>query len=380
VKSDCFSNMEQDINERGRFETSSNLLPEISNGKLENPEHQCWEWLFGTFYNKQPDFDDETLASLLSGCMGLIDVAESVGSADHVRKIVDLALLQQDESLWFSISMNPGAWAELACRTHSQAIFKESICHLVGKWLMISEEEKVDLGDDVRTLCDLKFDELNIAKEAIEMRILGHYPSFLYRDAADKPGRPQYANDIYMWMALDFFRQWFAQNISNGNNRKCQDGGHGFYKVISLGGPAYLNHEDFRNFHQYFPMSSKACAVLERDMGVLKEDVKPFVQDLMKSQVHLDVSQNPQVKWLTCTVVIKEDCPWVRKERAEREEAAVYQQNRDDEMFYEEEDASLPMWNRERTASQADKDEGDLCRAELNGADAGTPGVSNADE
>lgn len=369
--------MEQDVNERGRFETSPCLLLDISNGKLENPENQCWEWLFGTFYNRQPDFDDETLASLLSGCMGLIDVAESVEAADHVHKLVDLSLLQQDESLWSSISMNPSAWAELACRTHSQAIFKESICHIVGRWLTLRDEEKADLSEDIRALCELKFNELDIAKEAIEMRILGHYPSFLYRNAADKPGRPQYANDIYMWMALDFFRQWFAQNISNGNNRKCQDGGYGFYKVISFGGPAYLNHEDFRNFHQYFPMSSKACAVLERDMGVMKEDIKPFVQDLMKSQVHLDLSRHPQIKWLTCTVVNKEDCPWVGKERAEREAAAANQKDLDEQMFYEH---NLGVRNRERTSSQAGEDEeGRPVEEDPDGMDARTPYISEAD-
>lgn len=306
-----------------------------------DPEHRCWEWLFGTFYNKQPDFDDETLATLLSGCMGLIDVAESVGSADHVRKIVDLALLQQDEGLWSSISINPGAWAELACRCHSQAIFKESVCHIVGKWLMISEEDKADLSEDIRVLCAKKFKELDIAKEAIEMRILGHYPNFLYRDAGDKPGRPSYASDIYMWMALDFFRQWFAQNISNGNNRKAADGGYDFYKKLSLGGTAYLDHIDFRNFHQYFPMSSKACGVLERDMGVLKEDVKPFVQDLMKSQTHLDSARASQVEWLTCAVVTNGDCPWVQRDRAEREEAAALQKDRNEQMFIEEE--TLPI-------------------------------------
>ena len=268
--------------------------------------------------------------------MGLIDVAESVGSADHVRKIVDLALLQQDEGLWSSIATNPIAWAELACRCHSQAIFKESICHIVGKWLMLSDEEKADLSEDIRTLCIAKFKELDLAKEAIEMRILGHYPHFLYRSVEEKPGRPSYSSDIYMWMALDFFRQWFAQNISHGNNRKAADGGFEFYRKLSKGGPAYLDHMDFRNFHQYFPMGRKACAVLERDMSVLKEDVKPFVRDIMRSQVHLDVARNDQIKWLTCTLVYKEDCPWVQKERAEREKNAALLKDNDERMFFDD--------------------------------------------
>ena len=241
--------------------------------------------------------------------MGLVDVAESVGSVDRVREIVDLALLRQDTILWQSIASNPTAWTELGRRVHSPTIFKEGVVHLVGTWPRLTDEVREDMNEDVRALVQSKFEELETSKEAIEMRILGHYPDFLARKAADKPGRPSYANDIYMWMAICFFRHWFAQAISEDRTRRAPDGGYAFYNALSHGGQAYLSHRDFSNFHQYFPMSSKACNVLEANMGVLKEDVKKFVSSICVSRVHVK-AEDIGMDWLTCAVVKKEDLPW----------------------------------------------------------------------
>ena len=56
-------------------------------------------------------------------------------------------------------------------------------------------------------------------------------------------------------------------------------------------------------------MSIKACHVLEANMGVLKEDVKQFVGDLMTERTHLK-RDNHEINWLTCTKVEREDLPW----------------------------------------------------------------------
>lgn len=241
--------------------------------------------------------------------MGLVDVAESVHAVDNVRPTVDLSLLRHNNVLWTSVAANPVAWAELGRRVHSPTIFREGIVHMVGKWNNISDAERVELHPDIRSLCQRKFDEMNIAKEAIEMRILGHYPDFLCRNAVDRPGRPTYSNDIYMWMAICFFRHWFAQAISDGRNRLGPDAGYEFYHQIGAAGQAYLDHESFKNFHQYFPMSSKACNVLEANMNVMKEDVKKFVKDILINRSTVDPNTYP-LKWLTCALVTKEDLPW----------------------------------------------------------------------
>lgn len=248
--------------------------------------------------------------------MGLVDVAESVHAVDNVRPTVDLSLLRHNNVLWTSVAANPIAWAELGRRVHSPTIFREGIVHIIGKWNNISDAERVELHPDIRTLCQRKYDEINLAKEAIEMRILGHYPDFLCRNAIDRPGRPTYSNDIYMWMAICFFRHWFAQAISDGRNRLGPDAGYEFYHQIGAAGQAYLNHESFKNFHQYFPMSAKACNVLEANMNVMKEDVKKFVQEILVNRTTVDPRTFP-LKWLTCAQINKQDLPWHVEEEDE---------------------------------------------------------------
>ena len=304
------TNLLQPLDKWGRpISSHRNIFTDIDNGKIADDQNQYWDWLFGLFYHKNPEFDDSNLATTLSGCMGLVDVAESIHAVDNVRPIVDLALLRQNQVLWSSIASNPVAWAELGRRVHSPTIFREGVIHIVGKWHNISEKDKRDLHPTIHALCERKYDDIELAKEAIEMRILGHYPDFLCRNAVDRPGRPSYSNDIYMWMAICFFRQWFAQAISDGRNRTSADGGFEFYNQIGQGGQAYLGHESFKNFHQYFPMSSKACNVLEANMNVLKEDVKKFVGDLLCNRTNVS-RPSFELQWLTCAVIGKEDEPW----------------------------------------------------------------------
>ena len=83
----------------------------------------------------------------------------------------------------------------------------------------MSEEDKDDLHFKAPAICERKFKGLDTANELIEMRILGHNSTFLARSATNKPGRPTYANDIYMRMALGVFRQWSAKAISDGRKQ-----------------------------------------------------------------------------------------------------------------------------------------------------------------
>ena len=282
--------------------------------------------------------------------MGLVDVAESIHAVDNVREVVDLALLRQGSVLWNSVASNPTAWAELGRRVHSPTIFREGVIHMIGRWNNMSDASKEDLHSDIRRVCEQKHRELDVAKEAIEMRILGHYPAFLCRNAVDRPGRPTYANDIYMWMAICFFRQWFAQAISDGRNRVASDGGYGFYQDLGEGGQAYLGHEAFKNFHQYFPMSSKACNVLEANMSVMKEDIKPFVKDLLANRVNVDSSNYP-LQWLTCGLVIKEDYPW------HVEETGADGSNPSLDFLEPADKRSLPLYSNGRKRSHSDDED-----------------------
>ena len=134
-------------------------------------------------------------------------------------------------------------------------------------------------------------------------------------------------------MVICFYRQWFAQAISDGRNRVHRDGGYEFYHQIGQGGQAYLNHETFLNFHKYFPMSSKACNVLEANMGTLKEEVKHFVKDILVNNVNVDNVGYPPLRWLTCVKVAKEDFPWhvEEPETASNYPFAMMEQSPDDD-------------------------------------------------
>ena len=283
-----------------------------------------WGWLFALVYNRNVEFDDSNIATVLQDCIALADVADCVKAMDSVRVSIDLQLLRQGHMLWNSIASNPIAWADLAHRIRSTSIYKEAIIHAVGKWKSIGDSEKETLVAESRELCEHKVEQLEAAKQAIEMRILGHYPRMLTRVAADRPSRGSYAGDIYMWMAVCFYRQWFAQAVSDGRNRTAKDGGYEFYHQLGRAGQAYLNHETFQNFHMYFPMSGKACNVVEANMGQLKEEVKPFVRDLLAHNASIDMAQyQGKINWLTCVVVNWNDYPWRVEDAVKDENGSV---------------------------------------------------------
>lgn len=328
------------ISESGRVFNS--IAPRAARNTIGGEdEDKCWDWLFGAFYGVTPTFDGSSFAATLNGCFALLEVAESIGAVEQVREIVDLALMRQDEVLWRSIACNPTVWAELGRRVRSPTIFKEAVVHIVGQWKMLDDEVKESLPADIFELCRRKWNELELAKRAIEIRIAGHYPAFLCRNHADKPQRSAYASDIYMWMALAFFRQYISQSGNDGKNRLADDGGYSWYKQISVGGSEYLNRQDMSTFHQFFPMSGKACGVMEAHMNVLKEEAKPFVKDLMVVRTHVDpatMTERPGKPWLTCTVVEKEDLPWhvpddigedARLQSAELEDAGAFADDED---------------------------------------------------
>ena len=292
-------------------------MPDFDNGKTPDTTNRAWDWLFGVFYGVEPVFDDNSLPAVLSSVVALAECADVIGSIKSVRHVAEVALMRQDQVLWTSIAGNPQAWTELSCRIQSCSVWKEAAIHLVGQWGTTSDEQKSKVLPHIRAIIERKVDELSVRKEAVELRILGHYPEFMRRAATDKPGRPTYGNDIYMWMAVGFFRQWFAQSISDDRTRRAPDGGFNFYSALHEGGQAYLTHIDFVEFHKYFPMSLKACQLLEANMGVLKDDIKRFVDDLMHQESHLKRDEH-DISWLTCTKLEKEDYPWDRTDSPKR--------------------------------------------------------------
>ena len=298
----------------GRTPGNASLL-DIENGKVVSEIYKHYDNLFRAYYNKKPDLDDTNIATVLNDCVGLIDVAENLGSIQTISESVDIALLRQGQVLFRSIAANAIAWADLAFRVRSPTIFKEAMIHLIGQWNRLPQADRDTLNPEVLKICQRKHDELNLMKQAIEIRILGHYPGVVQRQALTNPGRMSYSNDIYMWMVLSLFRHWFSQSICEQRNFLCKDGGATLYRQIGEGGYTYLDRKTLEGFHTYFPMSGKGMSVLENHLSVYKQELKPFVSELLTHRSQLDITKEP-VPYLTCCVVEKSDYPW-NKERTE---------------------------------------------------------------
>jgi hypothetical protein len=298
--------------------SAPSALPDIDNGRVPSEVYTHYDNMFRAFYNEPLVLDNRNLATVLHDCMGLVDVAEKYGCVSAIRESVDIALLRQGQVLFKSISQNPAAWANFSCRVQSPTIFKECLIHLVGQWTMLSEDHKAELFGDITKVCERKHKEFQLLKEGIELRILGHYSVSVQKkdskDPNDNPGRMQYANDIYPWMALALFRHWFAQNIAQKNNFDAKDGGYSFYYMMSKGGQAYLDRNQCLKFHLYCPMSQKGRTVFENHLSAYKAEIQTFVEPLMLNRTQLELKETEPLKHLVSLEVGAADYPWNNKE------------------------------------------------------------------
>jgi len=290
-------------------------LFDVENGRVVKEIYKHYDNLFRAFYNEKPDLDDTNIATVLNDCVGLIDVAENIGSISIISESVDIALLRQGQVLFRSIAANAIAWSDLSFRVRSPSIFKEALIHLVG-----------------------------------------HYPGVVQRQALSNPGRMSYSNDIYMWMVLSLFRHWFSQSICEQRNFLCKDGGATLYRQIGEGGYAYLDRKILEGFHTYFPMSGKGMSVLENHLSVYKQELKPFVSELLTHRSQLDIIKEP-VPYLTCCVIEKSDYPWNKEqvERAAARDNVLNRKRQYEETGLDEEEDEEMLANMSKTAVYGEK-------------------------
>ncbi|KPI41421.1 uncharacterized protein AB675_8989 [Cyphellophora attinorum] len=319
---DSFGRLEQrELSENGKPKHSNFERTDLDGLLADEDSVRQWDLLFRAFYAIQIKFNDENMAVLLQDCSGLLDVAESIGSVERIRDIVDLSLMRQDKVLWRSIYANPAAWAGLGARIQSPSIFREAVVHLVGNWKHIDVYAKDNLDPDVRAIVEKKHDYSEQFKRVVELRIAGHYPRCTWRKPENNPGREEYAKEIYPWMASSFFRHWLMQQYFEGHSRHGPDGGYQFYHNLWKSGDAYLRHEDFMTYHEYFPMSRKACTILENAMMDIKDEVRGFVKDLVVNRTHIPAKE---LSYITCTQLEKGDFPWEIKDEAMQTPPAEY--------------------------------------------------------
>ncbi|KAI9737767.1 MAG: hypothetical protein M1834_009135 [Cirrosporium novae-zelandiae] len=294
-----------------------NIISDIDNGRLGGGVFKDYDNLFRTLYGLDPKIDTSSMSSTITTCHNLVYIANKLGGIKSVARFVEIAFLDHGQSLYRSISADPVIWIDIGYKICSTTIFKEALIHLVGQWNTIPQEKKETLNKEVLDIVKRKLEEMNIKKQAIEIRILGHYPMSLPQSGTSSvPFRSAYAKNVFMWMVISLFRHFFAQAVIERRTRDADDGGAAFYRRLWEGGQAYLDRTALAQFHESLPVSSKAKTVFENHMNAYKAEVKSFVRDLISNNARLDVIKHPTTH-LTCCVVDSDDYPWKKSDQQE---------------------------------------------------------------
>ncbi|KAL3705966.1 hypothetical protein TMatcc_006975 [Talaromyces marneffei ATCC 18224] len=305
-----------EVDRYGRTTANTNrhsMLENVYSAELPAYASESWKNLFRAFYNLEPDISGSSLQTVLEKATHLIDAALSVGAAAAVRAHIDNSLMRQGQLLYRAVLARPIHWAELAIKLESPSIFKDAVIHVVGKWNSLSNAEKRNMQPHFRAICEQKAAELYKIKGATEIRIAGHLPQVLWRKtgATRTIMRANYANDIYMWMAVNIHHQWFHQVIgTERRGRDSPDGGRELYHAIHEGGEKYLNAQDYVSFHNVCPMSKKARTIVYDKVRQMKFEVRKYVRSLVVNRSQLDLKDDLKVNHLLCTEVMDSDLPW----------------------------------------------------------------------
>ncbi|KAL9089045.1 MAG: hypothetical protein Q9159_002763 [Coniocarpon cinnabarinum] len=249
------------LDQRGRptGHSATNLDRALDAGLATNKLFGHWDNVLRAMHQTPMNFDtpgtdysDEPidLASLVNDITGICAVADYLSCMRVVTHQIDNALIKQGQILWVAIAAAPWRWADLGMRVHSELIFREAMCHLVGRWprltyqaskvdelypfgghdalnsdlryttehnlpdprelLAIIDDEKEqaelevsqesarkaydiisELSPEVRTLIQRKVAELDHLKRATNMRLMGYYPSFFARSGTNTTSGPK---------------------------------------------------------------------------------------------------------------------------------------------------------------------------------------------
>lgn len=295
------------------YETFNNeleisLTPSRYNLRWPERLRKCWANLLKSFYNIDPNFATRDPKTFTQEVRDTVRVAEEmeVTFTGGMRGIEE-ALLRLGQVLFHAIVMYPASWAALGKRMRSADIYQESIIHIVGRWNSLGPMAAASLESCTLELCKIKHQELVLKKRSVECRMLSHYPPSLHRGEDGDLGCTAYANDIYMWMAIAFFRQFYCYAVIDRKTHHALDGGASFYRSI-YSMDLYLNARERAFFNVVFPMSTRGCEMFNTKLQELKVDMKSFVAPLLVNRCRYIFPQVPS--YLTCCQIDKEDLPW----------------------------------------------------------------------
>lgn len=269
-----------------------------------------WASMFRIIYNMDPLLQSVDSQSIVLEAKDLVQMADDIRVSSEVMRALETALLRLDRLIFHSIFWHPAIWANLGIRMRSAVIYQEAVIHLVGTWKALNATTINLLEPYTRDLCLKKYQELVLRKKTVESRILCHYPESLHCRTGGNLSCASYANNIYMWMAICFFRQWFSHSIVQRRNYVADDGGAALYRKIGAA-DVYLTSQEMNYFNLKFPMSTRGRAVFEAKVRELKEEIRSFVDELLVNNSRYTFDELPH---LTCCRVDEEDLPWNNEE------------------------------------------------------------------
>jgi len=155
-----------------------------------------------------------------------------------VAKHIESALLSQGMSLWQEIRRYPFSWIDFGRRISSKPIFGEALIQLVGEGRHRNEpfdlREDLTFGNFQLNLLGPKTKRLVLHKSNallakcrdVDNQLMAMYLPEMERDVNDleaRIDRHSYGLEVYEWLAVSLFRQWFGQLLADVSDN---DGPH----------------------------------------------------------------------------------------------------------------------------------------------------------
>jgi hypothetical protein len=305
--------------------------------------------VLGAFYNRPIDIgdkDNDGLDYILSTAGSVLNVADYLGNVSEflrtfpsnhmmltptqttlVTRPIEATLLSNSQVLHRSMATLPVPWLDFSARLRSKTLWKEALIHGTGRFN--SEAIQTALREDffdpnVTAILRSKAESLRNLSKTTQNNLLSYYPETLQRTKTvgradrDSIGRASYANDIMQWIGLTVWRHWMAQQVCADRTHQDPDMGWQFFRTVAQAGESYLDRNQLRQFHEFFPMSLKGESVVENRISELKQQGQHMVEAVLKNNAYLDVERFP-AGHLTCTYVGPHDYPWERPAQVEGE-------------------------------------------------------------
>ncbi|KAF4636631.1 hypothetical protein G7Y89_g1455 [Cudoniella acicularis] len=267
-----------------------------------------------------PDYtNDKSGYYYISDGIAILLAAEHIGALPSIRLVLEAYLLRLGQTLWHHVAHKSEHWSFVAARMRSPMIFREAMCHIVGKFGIKGGVDKKffevnALRQSILELAQKKHDELTELKKKVELDLILMYPPRMFHPQNGMliPNRAVYGSDIYLWQARSIFSNYIASAFFHNFHHRARDGGTKFYRLIGEGGEAYLERggEILEDFFKKFAMSGKGKVCLLDALFIIKDEMRVLVKDLLVDNTQAKSAGN-DLPYLTCVEIKDEELPWM---------------------------------------------------------------------